>query len=258
MSSLFQAHLQGNDFSDSPLGELSDLLGRTVCLHDLDRPILISSHCLLPICPVEIAYGSKLTIKNYGYGGGLLHSHVQAYPVGSLQQQVTCYHYKDENNNFIVTPTWDQPDVKEDGPIQFVGDGDEIRLVHASTGRNIHSHPVAAPVTKNNYEVSGYGNITTGDDNDVWIVEVVDDMHQGKRANVEKIHSLTTRLRFQHKLLNCYLKAANVPLPQWGFKQVEVTCDKENNPKDVHTYWNIESHWNERREWIELRIVRRP
>jgi dolichyl-phosphate-mannose-protein mannosyltransferase len=44
------------------------------------------------------------------------------------------------------------------------------------------------------------------------------------------------------------LRAANTVLPQWGFKQVEVTCDKENNPKDVHTYWNVESHWNERRE----------
>lgn len=40
-------------------------------------------------------------------------------------------------------------------------------------------------------------------------------------------------------------------LPQWGFKQIEVSCDKENNPKDVHTYWNIESHWNERRKYLK-------
>jgi dolichyl-phosphate-mannose-protein mannosyltransferase len=42
------------------------------------------------------------------------------------------------------------------------------------------------------------------------------------------------------------LRAANSVLPAWGFKQVEVTCDKVNDPKDIHTYWNVESHWNER------------
>lgn len=215
MSSLFQAHLRGNDFGESPL---------------------------------EVAYGSRITLKNYGYGGGLLHSHVQTFPVGSLQQQVTCYHYKDENNQWLVTPVWGADPVDPDGPIQYLKDKDTIRLVHQSTGRNLHSHPVAAPVTKEHHEVAGYGNETIGDDNDLWTVEIVDDTHAGKKgAAGGRVHSLTTRMRFRHKLLNCYLRAANSVLPQWGFKQVEVTCDKENNPKDVHTYWNVESHWNDRR-----------
>jgi dolichyl-phosphate-mannose-protein mannosyltransferase len=42
------------------------------------------------------------------------------------------------------------------------------------------------------------------------------------------------------------LRAANVNLPQWGFKQIEVTCDKKSKPSDVFSHWNIESHWNER------------
>jgi dolichyl-phosphate-mannose-protein mannosyltransferase len=213
MSSLFQAHLRGNDFGESPL---------------------------------EIAYGSKVTLKNYGYGGGLLHSHVQSFPVGSLQQQVTCYHYKDENNNWIVTPTWQSDPVDPDGPIRYLQNGDVLRLAHVSTGRNLHSHPIAAPVTKEHHEVAGYGNETIGDDNDHWVVEIVDDTHRGKDAKNGRVHSLTTRMRFKHKTLNCWLRAANTVLPQWGFKQVEVTCDKENNPKDVHTFWNVESHWNER------------
>ena len=214
MSSLFQAHLRGNDFAESPL---------------------------------EVAFGSKLTLKNYGYGGGLLHSHVQTYPVGSEQQQVTCYHYKDDNNHWVITPKWREDPVDPDGPIRYLQNGDVMRLVHASTGRNLHSHTIAAPVTKENWEVAGYGNITIGDENDHWQVEVVDDTHRSKRDAADgRIHSLTTRMRFRHTELNCYLRAANAVLPQWGFKQVEVSCTKENNPSDVHTYWNVESHWNER------------
>lgn len=181
-----------------------------------------------------------------GYGGGLLHSHVQTYPVGSQQQQVTCYHYKDSNNDWVVTPRWEDSAISED-EIRFLKHGDTIRLVHSSTGRNLHSHPVAAPVSKQNHEVSCYGNATIGDSNDYWIVEVVDDLVRGKKAkNIEVVHSLTTRMRFRHQNLGCYLRAANSVLPQWGFKQIEVSCTKENNKYDEHTYWNIESHWNDK------------
>ncbi|KAF8584112.1 glycosyltransferase family 39 protein [Ramaria rubella] len=213
MSSLFQANLVGNDFAQNPL---------------------------------DIAFGSKLTLKNVGYGGGLLHSHVQTYPVGSNQQQVTCYHYKDDNNHWIILQPWHEPTLNPNGELRFIRNGDVIRLSHASTTRNLHSHPVAAPVTKLNNEVSCYGNTTVGDVNDHWIVEVVDDLQRGSAEHVDRIHSLTTRMRFRHHTLGCYLRAANAVLPQWGFKQIEVSCDKENNPKDAHTYWNVESHWNDR------------
>lgn len=216
MSSLFQAHLHGNDFAQNPL---------------------------------EPAFGSKLTLKNMGYGGGLLHSHRQTYPVGSQQQQVTCYHYKDENNEWLVTPTWEADPIDlEKGEIVYLRHGDTVRLVHAATGRNLHSHPISAPVSKLNNEVSCYGNATIGDSNDYWVVEVVDDFLRGGRHKFDRIHSLSTRLRIKHLNSGCYLRAANAILPQWGFKQVEVSCDKENNPKDEHTYWNIESHWNDRCE----------
>lgn len=189
-----------------------------------------------------------------GWGGGLLHSHVQTYPVGSNQQQVTCYHYKDENNDWIISPRWNEPGIDLNAPIRFLQDGDVIRLKHAPTTRNLHSHFVPAPVTKLNHEVSCYGNETIGDQHDYWVVEVVDDIKQGAKDQVQRIHSLTTRLRFKHQALGCYLRAANAILPQWGFKQVEVSCDKENNPGDAHTYWNVESHSNDRRTLAPLFI----
>jgi dolichyl-phosphate-mannose-protein mannosyltransferase len=201
--------------------------------------------------PLEIAYGSRATIKNMGYGGGLLHSHVQTYPEGSQQQQVTCYHHKDANNEWWFYPNRNEPAYDPEGPLGFVGDGNVIRLIHSQTGRNLHSHTVAAPITKADYEVSSYGNTTIGDEKDHWTVEVVSDVASRDRT---KIRTLTTAFRLKHTALGCYLRAGNVNLPQWGFKQIEVTCTKQNNPKDAFTHWNVEAHWNDKRKCPGIRF----
>lgn len=186
-----------------------------------------------------------------GFGGGLLHSHHHTYPAGSGQQQVTCYHHKDNNNEWDIIPRWDEPPYDPESPvIRFVQHNDVVRLSHSMTTRNLHSHTVAAPITKLNNEVSCYGNSTIGDIHDYWVVEVVDDTLRGGRANVDRIHALTTRLRFRHQVLGCYLYAGSAMLPQWGWKQVEVSCVPENNPKDAHTYWNVEAHYNDKRQFF--------
>ncbi|KAJ7746290.1 glycosyltransferase family 39 protein [Mycena metata] len=213
MSSLFQAGLEGNEFKDSPL---------------------------------EVTFGSRVSLKNVGFGGGLLHSHDHLYPAGSGQQQVTCYHHKDGNNEWDILPLWDEPPLNVEDPLRFLKHNDVIRLRHSATTRNLHSHLVPAPITKLNNEVSCYGNATIGDYHDYWVVEVADDLIRGPRSNVDKIHALTTRLRFKHQVLGCYLYAGSASLPQWGWKQIEVSCVPENNPKDTHTYWNVETHRNER------------
>ncbi|KAJ7036855.1 glycosyltransferase family 39 protein [Mycena alexandri] len=213
MSSLFQAGLEGNEFSDSPL---------------------------------EIAFGSRVSLKNAGFGGGLLHSHAHLYPAGSGQQQITCYHHKDGNNEWDILPLWDEAPLNIEDPIRFLKHNDVIRLRHSMTTRNLHSHQVPAPITKLNHEVSCYGNETIGDYHDYWVVEVADDLIRGSRSNVDQIHALTTRLRFKHQVLGCYLYAGSAVLPQWGWKQIEVSCVPENNPKDMYTYWNVETHRNER------------
>lgn len=206
-------------------------------------------------CPFEVAYGSKATIKNMGYGGGLLHSHVQTYPEGSQQQQVTCYHHKDANNEFFFYPNRFEPDFNPEDPLKMVGDGHLIRLIHAMTGRNIHSHQVAAPVTKADYEVSAYGNTTIGDSKDHWRVEVVSD---AASSDYSKIRTLTTAFRLKHEDLGCYLYAGNVNLPQWGFKQIEVTCRKDVSKRDAGAMWNVEAHENERLPKSEPGAYRSP
>ncbi|KAJ6096767.1 hypothetical protein N7486_007513 [Penicillium sp. IBT 16267x] len=211
MSSLFQANLRGTEVGrDSPL---------------------------------EVAIGSRVTLKNMGYGGGLLHSHVQTFPEGSNQQQVTCYHHKDANNDWFIYPNRQEAEYDAEADLRFIGDGDTIRLIHGQTGRNLHSHAIPAPVTKSHHEVSCYGNLTIGDDKDHWKIEVVDDAASRDRS---RIRTLTTAFRLRHPVLGCYLRAGNVNLPQWGFKQIETTCVKDNKPGDVYTHWNVESHTNER------------
>ncbi|KAK3397180.1 dolichyl-phosphate-mannose-protein mannosyltransferase 2 [Sordaria brevicollis] len=192
--------------------------------------------------PLEIAIGSRVTIKNMGYGGGLLHSHVQTYPEGSNQQQVTCYHHKDANNDWFFYPNRREQAYDESSDqIRFIGDGSTVRLIHAQTGRNLHSHEIPAPMTKADKEVSCYGNLTVGDEKDHWKIEVIKDTNSRDRS---KIRTLTTAFRLKHEVLGCYLRAGTVNLPQWGFKQIETTCTKTNNPRDTYTHWNVESHTN--------------
>ena len=194
--------------------------------------------------PLEVAIGSRVTLKNMGYGGGLLHSHVQTYPEGSSQQQVTCYHHKDANNDWFFYPNRNEKKYNpKSEELRFPGNGDVIRLIHAQTGRNLHSHQVSAPITKSDHEVSCYGNLTVGDAKDHWTIEVLSDTAS---RDYSKVRTLTTAFRLKHTELGCYLRAGNVNLPQWGFKQIETTCAKKSKASDVYTHWNIESHTNEK------------
>lgn len=232
MSSLFQAHLEGNKLSESPIGMYAYKEQSLFLIPSAETRILVYFFFL------DVAYNSTVTIKNHAFGGGLLHSHIQTYPEGSKQQQVTTYNFKDANNLWSIQHAHDQGDVKEGDPIQFIKDGDVVRLVHVLTRQNLHSHMVEAPITSSQFEVSGHGAKTGASLGDDWRVEIIDKHH-------ENLKSLMTRFRLRHVELGCLLAADNVRLPQWGFRQVEVTCDKDNRVNDHHTWWNIEEHTNE-------------
>lgn len=79
MSSLFQANLEGSE------------IGRN--------------------SPLEVAFGSKVTLKNMGYGGGLLHSHVQSkyLTFHRIVQFMLNYHKRSPrgllNNKLLATTT---------------------------------------------------------------------------------------------------------------------------------------------------------
>lgn len=170
----------------------------------------------------------------------MLHSHVQKYPDGSEQQQVTCYAHKDSNNNWMIERAWGV-EAPESPDVVFVKDGDIVRLVHAGTKKSLHSHNLPAPLSKDELEVSCYGNETFGDINDHWQIERVMDL-TGK--STDRIRSLSTQFRLRHVQSGCLLRADRVTLPQWGFKQEEVVCQKKPNNDSTSNYWNIENHVN--------------
>lgn len=183
---------------------------------------------------------SLVTIKSQSLSGGLLHSHVQTFPEGSNQQQVTTYSHKDTNNDWTFELIRDDPRNSFKEP-HYVVDGMKVRIVHKSTGRNLHTHEIPAPVTKGVWEVSGYGDANVGDDKDNWIVEVANQM--GKEDK-NKLHPLTTSFRLKNQVLGCYLGVTDNQLPAWGFRQGEVVCWPNPFKRDKRTWWNIEDHIN--------------
>lgn len=188
--------------------------------------------------PLELAYGAEITLKNARTGGGYLHSHIHLYPegVGARQQQITTYSHKDFNNKWLVKKWNEEPGdwEDEDEPIELVKNGDLIRLEHVPTGRNLHSHREAAPVTKRHHQVTGYGENGEGDVNDVWRVEV----EGGEEGAAVK--TVVHRLRLVHYLVGCALMSHNKQLPKWGYEQMEVTCNP--NVHDPNNLWNVEDN----------------
>ena len=88
------------------------------------------------------------------------------------------------------------------------------RLEHIISRRNIHTHQEPAPVSKKQYQVTGYGENGTGDANDVWRVEIVGG------SEGDKVHTVTSRIKLVHYFMKCVLTSSGKQLPKWGYEQV--------------------------------------
>eukprot|EP00795_Rhopilema_esculentum_P003468 gene3468-1848_t len=200
-------------------------------------PAAIIAGCLVLF---ELAYGSIVTLKNTKAGGTLLHSHQHLYPKEHPpeQQQVTGYSHKDPNNEWIVKkPTNNQLDPT--APLEYVKNGDIIRLEHVMTKRNLHSHNEKAPITNNLMQVSCYGDQGNGDSNDDWSVVVTSNLGEDS-----KIQSVKTTFRLVHANTGCALGETEKTLPKWGWEQREMACYPTADK--LGTQWSIEGHVNDR------------
>lgn len=96
-----------------------------------------------------------------------LHSHEVQYGTGSGQQSVTGVPNADDANSYWqVRGTENQACVRGE-PIKC---GQEIRLTHVNTKRNLHSHAFQSPLTSQQ-EVSCFGDNREGDSLDNWTIQ---------------------------------------------------------------------------------------
>ncbi|RDW63878.1 hypothetical protein BP5796_10380 [Coleophoma crateriformis] len=203
--------------------------------------------------PVDVAFGSRISIRHHNTQGGYLHSHNLMYPTGSKQQQITLYPHKDENNVWIAenqTAPLDSNGQPINGsraydnisPPTFIKDGDTIKLYHITTDRRLHSHDVRPPVTEADWqnEVSAYGyEGFEGDANDFFRVEIIKSMSDGLEAK-ERLRTIQTKFKLVHIMTGCVLFSHKVKLPDWASEQQEVTCAKGGTlPNSV---WYVEQN----------------
>eukprot|EP00286_Rhodomonas_abbreviata_P001387 CAMPEP_0181288322 /NCGR_PEP_ID=MMETSP1101-20121128/270_1 /TAXON_ID=46948 /ORGANISM="Rhodomonas abbreviata, Strain Caron Lab Isolate" /LENGTH=227 /DNA_ID=CAMNT_0023392435 /DNA_START=31 /DNA_END=714 /DNA_ORIENTATION=- len=142
--------------------------------------------------PVTCGSVVKLIHKDTGNN---LHSHGIAWGSGSGQQSVTTNSAKtDKGSLWVVKESSKASEVCEIGtPVKC---GDIIRLEHADTTKNLHSHLFKAPVS-GNQEVSGFGDEHgNGDSGDNW--QVVCESGQGLWYRYVPVH-------FRHADTNRYL-----------------------------------------------------
>ncbi|KAM3068272.1 Dolichyl-phosphate-mannose--protein mannosyltransferase 1 [Clarireedia jacksonii] len=203
--------------------------------------------------PVDVAFGSRVSIRHHNTQGGYLHSHNLMYPTGSKQQQITLYPHKDENNIWLVENQTQPLDINGE-PIngslawdalpspKYIMDGDVIKLYHLPTHRRLHSHDVRPPVTEADWqnEVSAYGyEGFEGDANDFFRVEIIKKMSDGEEAK-NRLRTIQTKFKLVHIMTGCVLFSHKVKLPEWASEQQEVTCAKGGTlPNSV---WYIEQN----------------
>ncbi|KZV62544.1 glycosyltransferase family 39 protein [Peniophora sp. CONT] len=195
----------------------------------------------------DVAVGSTITLRHVNTQGGYLHSHPHNYPGGSKQQQITLYPHIDENNEWRIVNASAPGDPYEnwrdlDG-LQMIRDGARVKLRHIVTDKSLHSHDFRPPVSEVDFqnEVSAYGLPGfEGDMNDDWIIEIdhgdSSDWESGKGGRVKTLRSV---FKLKHPLTGCYLFSHVVKLPQWGFDQQEVTCNK--NAIRKNSLWMVET-----------------
>ena len=97
---------------------------------------------------------------------------------GQLEQQVTLYPHRDNNNDWrIVNATSDGDPYTNwmDHDVSYITSGTRVKIRHVQTEKSLHSHDVRPPVSDVDFqqEVSGYGIPGyAGDTNDDWIIEI--------------------------------------------------------------------------------------
>lgn len=125
--------------------------------------------CLFgPSAASELSFvtcGSVIKLLNIQHNVRL-HSHDVRYGSGSGQQSVTGVTAVEDSNSYWSVRGSSDALCHRGTPVLC---GQPIRLTHVNTGRNLHSHYFASPLSSNQ-EVSAFGDEGEGDHLDEWTV----------------------------------------------------------------------------------------
>ena len=104
---------------------------------------------------------------------------------------------------------------------------------------------------KTHNEASCYGDPEDpgfiGDSNDHWRVEIFGYKQDSPETY---LNAIETKFRLVHVSTGCHLFSHETKLPDWGFKQQEVTCAKDGR-KEL-TMWTIEQNEHEESKFHSL------
>ena len=198
----------------------------------------------------NVGMGSEVSIRHLHSTGGYLHSHPHDYPTGSFQQQITLYPYADDNNFWQIVERSEnnnEPDLHDYDNERFrpLYNGAIIRLMHATTGKRLHSHDHKPPVSEADFqnEVSGYGfEGFNGDANDNFKIEMLDDNMNREKSKKKSVKAIKSKFRLKHVLSGCYLFSHQEKLPEWGYGQQEVTCNKQSTLDNSVWFIEVNNH----------------
>lgn len=181
--------------------------------------------------PVTCGSVVKLVHKETGFN---LHSHGIAWGSGSGQQSVTSNSAKNEKGSlWLIKESSHAVGCDIGTPIKC---GDVIRLEHADSKKNLHSHLFRAPLS-GNQEVSSFGDNGNGDTGDNW--EVICDTSKDtvwmrykpvsfKHVDTSKYLSTSAAATFNQQ--NC---GGNCPI----MSQTEVSAAAR---KDIKAVWSTD------------------
>jgi dolichyl-phosphate-mannose-protein mannosyltransferase len=161
-----------------------------------------------------------------------------------IEQQITLYPHRDTNNLWrILNATADGGHESDwqSQPLELLKPHVRIKLRHIETDKALHSHDVRPPVSDVDFqnEVSAYGMAGfVGDANDDWYLEIAKGDKRDKESG-KRLRTLRTHFRLRHALTGCYLFSHKIKLPEWGWEQQEVTCNK--NAVMANSLWFVET-----------------
>ncbi|KAI6074346.1 Stromal cell-derived factor 2 [Aix galericulata] len=150
-----------------------------------------------------------------------LHSHDVRYGSGSGQQSVTGVAAADDGNSYWRVRGRTAAVCERGRPVRC---GQAIRLTHLGTGRNLHSHRFASPLS-GNQEVSAFGEDGEGDYLDDWTV-LCSGTYWARDSEV----------RFQHASTDVFLAVTGEQYgrPIHGQKEVHGAAASSQ-----HNYWKV-------------------